>query len=231
MLERAHELARRVDQPYTDGVLAMCDGVSAFLLGEFAKAQRTLDDAQQILRDATGVAWEIDIAQHYELGALAWLGRFEELRRRAPRVMREADARGNLYVSAMLRTGLANGLIQLQRDQVAQARGDAAEGLARWPQRGFRLSHYWNLYTNAQIDLYAGDAGSAHARMTRGWPSVKAAPQRRVQLSRVMITELRIRCLLAAARQRARRAPSEAHALLDQARRGIRRLTEWCRSA
>jgi hypothetical protein len=222
---RAHELASRVGQPYTFGVVGLCDGMVAVLLGEFARAQPTLDDAQQILRcDATGVAWEIDAAQDFELGALAWMGRLEELRSRVPRAIREADGRGNLYFSASLRTGLANGLIQLQRDQVAQARGDAAEALARWPQRGFQIFHYWNLYTSAQIDLYEGDAGSAHARMIRGWPGVKAALQLRVQFSRIVITELRIRCLLAAARQRARRAPGEAHALLDQARREIRRL-------
>jgi hypothetical protein len=222
---RAHDLASRVGQPYTFGVLGLCDGMVAFLLGEFARAQRTLDDAQQILRrDATGVAWEIDAAEDFDIGALAWMGRFEELRRRVPRVMREADARGDLYFSASQRTGLANGLIQLQRDQVAQARADAAEGLARWPQRGFQIFHYWNLYASAQIDLYEGDAGSAHARMTRGWRDVEAAIQLRVQFSRIAITELRIRCVLAAARQCARRAPSEAHALLDQARREIRRL-------
>jgi hypothetical protein len=56
------------------------------------------------------------------------------------------------------------------------------------------------------------------------WPQVKSALQMRVQYLRIAMNELRVRCMLGAAKQCARRAPSEARALLGRAERQIKRL-------
>jgi hypothetical protein len=222
---RAHDIAGKVNQPYTSGVVSLCDGIMSALLGEFAESHGHMEQAQQTLRaGATGVAWELDAAQDFELDSLAWMGRFDELRRRVPLIMREADGRGDLYFSNSLRTGLANNLVLLQRNEVAQARADAAEALSRWSRSGFQMLQFWNLYVNVQIDLYSGDIEAGYARLNDHWPQVKSALQMRVQYLRIAMNELRVRCMLGAAKQRAIRAPSEARALLGQAERHIKRL-------
>jgi hypothetical protein len=183
---------------------------------------------------ATGVAWELGAAQEFELDSLAWMGRFEELRRRVPVVMREADGRGDLYFSSSLRAGVANNLVLLQRDQAAHARTDAAEALSRWSRSGFQMLHYWNLYVNIQIDLYCGDIDTAYARLNDQSPQLETSLATRVQYSRIAMTELRARCMLGAAKQRARRAPSDARVLLGRAECQIKRLrrerVSWARA-
>jgi tetratricopeptide (TPR) repeat protein len=222
---KAHEIAKRLDQPYVTGVLGLCDGIVAALLGRFGEAYDRLEDTQRILRaGATGVAWELGAAQDFALELLAWMGRLDELRRRVPAALHETEGRGDLYFSNSLRTGLANNLVLLKRGEVEQARTAAAEALVRWPQRGFQMLHYWNLYANTQIDLYCGDGCAAHARLIAGWPQLESALQMRVQYFRIAMRELRARATLAAARQRILAAPSEARALLAQTETAIRRL-------
>ncbi|HSS00439.1 MAG TPA: hypothetical protein VLM79_25445, partial [Kofleriaceae bacterium] len=225
LLARANEIGARIGQPYVDGVLGLSAGMIAAVLGRFAEALGHVVATQQILRaGATGVAWELGAAQDYELELLGWLGRLEELRRRVPVALHEADARGDLYFSNSLRTGLANHLACLQRDDVAQARAQADEALRRWPQRGFQMLHYWNLYATTQCDLYCGDAGAAHARLQDAWPRLEASLVMRVQYFRIAMRELRGRVALAVARQRRASAPGEARALVAQVRRDVRRL-------
>jgi hypothetical protein len=225
LLARAHEIGARIQQPYVDGVLGLSDGMVAAVLGRFAEAYGHVVKTQQILRaGATGVAWELGAAQDYELELLGWMGRLDELRRRVPVALHEADARGDLYFSNSLRTGLANNLVCLQRDDVAQARAQAADALRRWPQRGFQMLHYWNLYACTQCDLYCGDGGGAHARLVGEWPRLEASLVMRVQYFRIAMRELRGRCALAVARHRAASAPSEVRVLLAQVQRDIKRL-------
>jgi eukaryotic-like serine/threonine-protein kinase len=225
LLARAQDIGARVQQPFIHGVLGLSAGMVAAVLGRFAEARGHMVAAQDILRTgATGVAWELGAAQDFELELLAWMGRLDELRRRVPVALHEADARGDMYFSNSLRTGLANNLVCLQRDDLAQARAQAAEALVRWPQRGFQMLHYWNLYACAQCDLYEGDPNAAYARLVAAWPQLEASLVMRVQYFRIAMRELRVRCALAVARQRAASAPGEARALLSSARRDIRRL-------
>lgn len=228
----AHEIAERVDQPYVTGVLGLCDGMVSALLGDFAEAFARLEEAHWILRaGATGVAWELGAAQDFVLEMLGWMGHLRELRRRVPVALHETVGRGDRYFSNSLRTGLANNLVLLQRDDAPQARAQAAEALVRWPQGGFQMLHYWNLYSNTQIDLYCGAGAAAYDRLIAAWPQLESSLQMRVQYFRITMRELRVRATLAAARQRRRSAPSEARALQAQAERGIRGLrrerTAW----
>jgi hypothetical protein len=218
----AHEIAARVDQPYVTGVLSLCDGMVAALFGNFTEAHSRMEEAQRVLRTgATGVAWELGAAQDFALELLAWMGRLHELRRLVPAALHESEGRGDLYFSNSLRTGLANNLVLLQRNDVKQARAQASEALARWPQSGFQMLHYWNLYANTQTDLYCGDGNAAYTRLSAEWPQLEASLQIRVQYFRIVMREMRARATLAAATQR---TPNEARTLLKRAERDIRRL-------
>jgi hypothetical protein len=183
-----------------------------------------MTEAQRIFRaGATGVARELDVLQDIVMEVLAWMGRLDELRRRVPPALREAESLGDLYFATSLRIGLANNLITLQRDAAPQARTETTEALRTWGRGGFQVHHYWNLYAHAQIDLYTGDGPAAHARLVEHWPRLKASMMLRVPYFRIIMTELRARSALAAARRLTASAPN-ARALLAEAARTSARL-------
>ena len=224
LLVRAHEIAVRIDEPYAAGVLGTCSGLVSTLLGRFVDAHGHMVQAQRILRDGgRGVAWELDVALALELELLAWMGRLDELRRRTPVALREAESRGDLYFSTALRVGLANNLVRLQLDDVGLARREAIEALRAW-RSGFQLQHYWALYAQVQIDLYNGDGEAAQAHLVEQWSQLKASFLLRVPYFRVAMRELRARCALAAARPLVAHAPGEARTLIAEAQRNIRHL-------
>jgi predicted ATPase len=225
LLARAHEIAARLDQPYVSGILGLCSGMVATFLGSFAEAYSYMEKAETILHTgATGVAWELDVVHVFELEMLGWMGCLNELRRRIPIALREAESRNDLYFSTSLRVGLPNNLIWLQLDDVEQARRETIEALRSWARPGFQIQHYWNLYTQVQIDLYSGDGEAAHARLLEQWTRLKSSLLLHVPYFRIPMRELRARCALAAARQLGERAPSEARALIAGAERDIGRL-------
>jgi eukaryotic-like serine/threonine-protein kinase len=218
-------IATRLDQPYVSGLFSGSSGMVSAFLGNFAEAHVHWVAAQRMFRaGATGVAWELDVAQVFELQVLGWMGRLDELSRRVPVALREAEGRGDLYFSSSLRIGMTNNLTWLQVDDVDRARRETTEALRAWGRPGFGIQHYWHLYTQVQIDLYCGDAKAAHARLLEQWVRLEASFLLRVQYFRIPMRELRARCALAAARQLAERAPSEARALIAEAERDIARL-------
>jgi hypothetical protein len=212
-------------QPYVSGVLSLSSGMVSALLGRFTEGRAHMTEAQRIFREcATGVAWELDVLQDFEMEVLAWMGRLDELRRRVPSALREAESLGDLYFSTSLRIGLANNLLCLQRDAAQQARTETTEALRTWGRGGFQVHHYWNLYSHTQIDLYTGDGAAAHARLVENWPRLKASMMLRVPYFRIIMSELRARCALAGARPLAASAPRRARALLTEAARSSARL-------
>ncbi|HEY0990748.1 MAG TPA: hypothetical protein VGD80_27030 [Kofleriaceae bacterium] len=221
----AGDIAERVDHPYVSGVLSLSSGMVSALLGRFAEGQHHMQKALQIFRErATGVAWEIDVMENFELEVVAWMGRLDELSRRVPAAVREAETRGDLYFSTALRVGLCSNLVWLQRDAAGQARSDAVAALARWARSGFQVQHYWALYSEVQTDLYCGEGAVAHARLVDHWAPLKSSMMLRVPYFRIIMRELRARCTLAAARQCVERSPEQARALIADVVRDIARL-------
>ena len=85
LLDRAAELASRVEDPYASGMVALARGVSAYLEGRWTLAQMECDRAETIFRDScTGVAWELDTAHAFALWGLSHQGAVAELSRRWP---------------------------------------------------------------------------------------------------------------------------------------------------
>ena len=93
LLDRADELASRVEHPYALGMVALARGVSAYLEGRWTLAQQECDRAETIFRDrCTGVAWELDTAHAFALWGLSHQGAVAELSRRWPILLNRARA-------------------------------------------------------------------------------------------------------------------------------------------
>jgi hypothetical protein len=174
-----------------------------------ARAQVAED---HFLRRGVGVAWERAVLGSYLLFALALTGDAVTLEQRRQGALEDALARRDRLAESYCRAGYTS-LTWLFRDDVAAARRERAamRGVAppepgdraaarRWPESSFSTLDYHALLADAHLDLYAGDAGAAHARVEAAWPDLERALLLRIQFVGVDLRFLRARCALAASR-------------------------------
>jgi eukaryotic-like serine/threonine-protein kinase len=173
LLKMAEELADRCRHPHAIGLVALVTGMSAFLRGDWKNATRLMDRAASIMRErCTGVAWEMATAHMMGSVSLFLMGDLNELRRRLPQILKEAETRGDLYEGTDLRTRLSHTL-HLADDRAAAAHEELDAVLERWRRTSFDLQHWWALIGRVEIDLYAGRPDQAWKRMTEQWPALR----------------------------------------------------------
>ncbi|MCR4410980.1 MAG: protein kinase [Thermoguttaceae bacterium] len=217
MLMRAEGIGRGLQEPYTTGLLAAAQGVTACLQGRWKRSVEQCDRAERLFREhCTGVIWELDTVQGFAPSALSWAGEVGELSRRLPGLYRDAERRGSLFALARICT-LA--LPALAADEPDQAERRIAECMRRWSRESFHVQHYNALYAQIQIDLYRGKGPNAWQRIEQEWCALERSLLLRSQLARVFIHFARARSALAAAAEGYQAAP-----LLRAAARDARRI-------
>jgi tetratricopeptide (TPR) repeat protein len=230
MAALAFELARKVDNPHALGLAKGSYGLAAFLMGRFRESVALNAEAEQIFRDrCTNVTWEMNTVVLFGLTALFQLGEIGEMCARLPRLLREAEERGNYYADVMLRVSRTN-VVWLAADKPDEAERNIAEAIERWPSDRFVLPHYYELVSRTAIDLYRGDAERALARIEERRTLLHASFLDRVQ--RVRIETNIAHCGAATALavtnqgQRRRRLLATAHKL---ARSVLKEKATWAR--
>ena len=93
---------------------------------------------------------------------LELLGRFGELQIVSRDLLRDAQARGDIYASVLARTSSPS-LTWLAEDRPQLAEDNATQAIREWSSRGFHLEHVYGLFTLISARLYVGDAAGAHA--------------------------------------------------------------------
>jgi hypothetical protein len=208
VVEAAQKLAQRVDHPHALALAALFSAYRTFLVGAWAETRRQMESAECMLRDrCSGVAWEINCAQLLWAWSMVNLGEIRELALRLPDAIREAEGRGDLYASTNLRTG-APIVRLLAADAIDEARDELALAMRQWSQQGFHLQHYYDLFGQVQVDLYAGEGARARARFEGAWRALERSLLLRVQSIGIGTLEQRGRAFVteAAARGGAERA-------------------------
>lgn len=217
LLNAAETLASTVRQPYAPAIVSLAKGVTAFLDGHWKIAADHCIAADRAFRElCTGVWWELDTAHTYLMWSYQYSGRYTELSRYAPGLLKEAIDRGDRYAAANLNTQIMT-VIRLAADQPSHAREELQKH--RWTQSGFHVQHLNSLFAQVKIDLYQGDGESAWKRMTEKWPAVKGSLLMRIQMLRIDHRFHHAACALAAAN-----GNSSSESLLDIARRDAKLL-------
>jgi hypothetical protein len=216
LLAAAETISARVGTPYAVAWATGAGGVAAALEGRWPAARQKCQQAETIFHDqCRGVAWELALMRWFSLWALAYGGELDELIRRVPQRIRDAEGRGDLNAVIGHSTGMA-GLVWLAADDPGEARRRGEEAMARWSHKTFHVEHWWNLLGQAQVELYRGNGAAAHRRISEGWPGLKTSLLLMVQLTRLEATHLRARAALQAAQTA---TPSEAKSFLASAAR------------
>jgi len=153
---------------------------------------------------------------------LAYMGELGRLADHMRDALRQAEATGDHYYLVNARLGMTN-LAWLGADRPDEARRQASLALAGPFPSSFSWQVYQGELANAHIDLYTGDAPSAHARATRAWRRLRAQQLLRFQTPRLEMAELRARSALALSAH-PDCPPSRRERLLRRAARDARRL-------
>ncbi len=196
---RASQLAERIQDPVARGWAAFANGMIAYQTGRFRVARENLELSASVCRSqCRGLQWEVASAELFTVCALYYAGELGEIVHRVPKLVEEAEARGDLWAATNFRTGLSASAWLIAHN-LSEARYQVRTAMRRWPQDGFHVQHYWNLLAWAQIDLYAGDGRDAWRRLDICWPALEQSLLLRIQMVRVEATHLRARAALAAA--------------------------------
>jgi hypothetical protein len=163
------------------------------------------------------VAWEIDTVQYIELNNVTHLGQLEELCRLAPKYLRDALDRGDLYGAVHMSTGAPN-IRWLVADDPTTARQEVAEAMRKWPAHGFHVEHMSELLALTFADIYSGCADGAHRRIVDRWPALVRSQLLRIQLAFITMRQIRALAAITAADE----SPASRPQLLIGAERDAR---------
>lgn len=236
--ERAEELrreARKLTEVVADDRLqafeTMTEGFIEYLSGEWVKARRLLELAEQKLQSqAVGAIWEVASTRFLLNAALYYLGDLKTLMHRVTATLDDADLRGALFESATLRLGHAS-TVYLMRDNPERALRVVEETIGRWGHQTFLLQHHLARTSLAHTHVYMGRSEKALAVLDDTWPALRDSKMLHSQYLRIDAGFLRCRVLVAcAADARKRNSAYLAEALKFADKIAIEK-TNWVKPA
>jgi eukaryotic-like serine/threonine-protein kinase len=232
ILGDAAALAERLGDPKLRGLCTFAAGMAAYEGGEWSRARDLLQQADTIFLDAcAGVTLEVTTNRHFLVLALLQLGEIQDLARRVPDYILDAEDRGDRFAATSFRNGCMN-IAWLVDDDVRGARAAVGRAMTPWAAKPFYLQHYEGLYAQVTIDLYAGDGPAAWRRIEELWPELKSSLLLQVQQLRLEALFFRGRSALAAAAVGGEGLPT-LDRLLKEAEQAARRIEsegmDWSR--
>ena len=199
LLAAAGELAERTGDQNAMGLVALANGMAAFLRGQWKTAVAQMMLAESILRErCTGVAWEVATAHMMGSVSLFFMGELKQLKHRLPRIVKDAETRGDRFEVTDLRTRLAHALC-LMEDDPDRAHREIRAAMAEWRRQDFDLQHWWAWIGSVETDLYGGKPADAWARIQSNWPKLRWSFLTRVQYVHIESLHHRARAALALA--------------------------------
>jgi serine/threonine protein kinase len=197
---RARALAERTGDLHAQGILAQHLTMAAYQDGRARLAVERAQQAEALLAGLPGAAHEVASARMLRASALYQLGDWGELRARVLEWAREADARGDRYGGAAVRS-LVGCTAWLVPDAPEEARRQVAGAMRLWSQQGVHLQHLSALWALASVDLYEGRAGSASAQLQAALPGLRRSGLLRAVHVRDGLGELTARVAVALAQE------------------------------
>ncbi len=199
LLATADELAQRLNHPHALAMALMGRGISEFYFGNWRASTETCDRATAALTEhCTGVAWELDMSNAFAYWALFWRGEFAEIQRRYPRLMADAQQRGDRLAVANYTT-FAGPFAFLPQDDAAGLEVALAGAMGDWSKQDFHVQHFTALSAQTYLELSRGRSIAAWEHMLTQWPSLRGSFVLMVEIVRIYMHHLRAASAIAAA--------------------------------
>jgi hypothetical protein len=221
--------AERIGTPYAQGLQRMCAGITDYLVGGWKTAATATADAERLFSDhCVGVPWELDNSRYFALSSHFFLGELTVIADRLAVLLKDAQDRGDLYVSTML-SGFFAHLVFLAAGNPSAAAQYTEDATAGWSHRGFHVQHHLVMSASVHIAMYERHGVQAWSTLEESWPALKGSFQLEVQLIRICMVDLRGRAAIAAARDTSQASERERllRVALDCAARIERERAEW----
>jgi hypothetical protein len=226
LLATASRLAEKCGNPHGMAMVAFLTGMAAFLAGRWAKAYKTMDEAETLLRETcSGVAWELATARLMGAASSYFLGEIKKLSERLPLLLQNARARGDLYESTM-EIRIAH-IVRLAADEVDAAKSGLAAATELLAKVNFYIPHWWALIAGIEIALYADDAAGAWELVESRWHALERSLLMRAQYIHIESLFHRARAALAVAAVTPGKRRRFLHFALADASRIERQKAHW----
>ena len=174
-------------------------GVACCAAVRFEEAIGILKEAVVRFRaHVPGSAFEITTAYFFLFVAMAYSGRYGELRPLLEGALVNAKERGDRYGEIMLRLGILNST-WIFAGEPGRARREIAEARRRMPDGRFRAVNYQALVAECYVDLYDGEYERAYALLHATLPAVRRSLILQLQAYRAEFAALRGRASVACA--------------------------------
>lgn len=232
LLAQVAELAARTGDPYDAAWHQLAVANVAFTHAEWRRTAEACRRADAIFREqCPGSAWERVTVAIFHHCALAMLGELRELHGRLEELAEDARLRGDIHARCEAFVGEPM-LAWLAADRGDEARAEARAALGRqaprsrsWPESGYRRQQYADMLASAYDAHYRGDPWPAWAEVLRQWPGLRSSLMLPLRCTGLELRWARARAALAAAAApRPAGTPWTRGALLDDARRQLRRI-------
>jgi len=197
LLAEAARLAEKDHQDHVLGIISTSTGLVEYVFGNYALALEHLERGHDYFADCIGASWEISVTRLFELICLYYQGKLDELARRLPPLLVEAEDRGDLFAATSFRIATQH-LVLIADGRADDARRNVDQAMARWSQTGFQMQHRYALLTHVEIDLSEGKDAEAHDRIERSWQDVESSMLLRIRQQRIETLSARGRAAIAA---------------------------------
>lgn len=210
LLAASDALAQELNHPYLRGLVALAEGVVAFMGEEnWARAGDACQRSERIFREhGRGVPWELTNSQFFKLNSYLLRGQLRQVAHQLPEALESAQNNGNLFSESFLSMRFQL-MVRLAHDDPAQMRSDLALFATRLSSTEFYVQHYWRQAAEVAVDLYTGQQQAAWNRIKELWENLERSLILRMMFHRIDAFHLRGRAALAMAAaqtQRSRRA-------------------------
>ena len=199
LVRTAEGLALRSQDPHGSALAKLAGGLVRAFSGEWRAAQRTLDEAEVILRErCRAVTWELTNARAWSQNALILCGDLPQASARMPALIREALERSDRYaLMHLIYPACITALAANDVDNGWRMATDDSTFRSCEPGR-FTAGHWGRLISTQSVYRYRGEGKRARAFVTREWPSLASSQFLRVHLMRVFSVFERALSLIAA---------------------------------
>ncbi|TNE91171.1 MAG: hypothetical protein EP330_05870 [Deltaproteobacteria bacterium] len=164
---RARELSSKLGKAKARGLVALGEGIASYVGGTWDSAYRACRRAERTFAEhVAGAHFELAAARLFAAKAMAWRGQLRAAHEERAIQLAEAEANGNLLISANLRLDIFP-LLLLTRGKADQARLEVDRVLAQWQRPGLDYPRFFAMQGQVYLHLYDGRYRDAWEECTR----------------------------------------------------------------
>ncbi len=194
MLDLLRSISERLKHPHIKGLLYFSTAYSALLLGRLKEAYQHCLIAEMNLQKWPDTSWELANVRLYKMISQIALGEYRDLIQSASSLIRDAEQRGNLYLTFSYKATCY--VIQLAADQPLAARQQILDLLERWAKNSFHVQHLLAIEALVNINLYLNEGEKALAFIQDNWKRIKQSQFLRFKIIIILMYSARARALL-----------------------------------